>query len=288
MPEPVLILGAVVTGSLCAVAVFAVARGGESLHLTMGWARAVGLPNASSSVRIASWAPALHGTRIREWLIVSIDRAGWRETPERVTAFAIAFSACISVLGVTSASFLSAANPLVLGLFGFSVGLGLCGWGLRSAIAQRRRRLTAELVPLLELLTLELSGGGNALSALGAVTMQVQGELAEDLRQLLIASQVSGSISFETRLLQYSEHIEIPALSSVATIVGASREYGTGVIQGVRALATDLRRAQRRDLITHSRRALNHVLLPAAVGVLLPFLAVLMFPAVTALQRSFH
>jgi len=30
------------------------------------------------------------------------------------------------------------------------------------------------------------------------------------------------------------------------------------------------------------------VLLPAGVGVLLPFLAVVMFPAVTALQRNLH
>jgi hypothetical protein len=30
------------------------------------------------------------------------------------------------------------------------------------------------------------------------------------------------------------------------------------------------------------------VLLPAAVGVLLPFLAVVMYPAVTALQRNLH
>jgi pilus assembly protein TadC len=153
-------------------------------------------------------------------------------------------------------------------------------------VAQRRRRLEAELVPLLELFSLELGGGGSPVSALGSVTMQVQGELAADLRRLLIASQVAGSTSFESRLVGYKDLARIPAIGSLATILAASREYGTGVVQGVRALATDLRRAQRRELIAHSRRALNHVLLPAAVGVLLPFLAVLMFPAVTALERN--
>jgi pilus assembly protein TadC len=157
---------------------------------------------------------------------------------------------------------------------------------LRAAVARRRRRLEGELVPLLELFTLELSGGGSAVSALGSVTMQVQGELAADLRRLLIASQVAGSASFEARLVEYADQVQIHAIGSLATILAASREYGTGVVQGVRALATDLRRAQRRELIAHSRRALNHVLLPAAVGVLLPFLAVLMFPAVTAMQRN--
>jgi pilus assembly protein TadC len=142
------------------------------------------------------------------------------------------------------------------------------------------------LVPLLELFTLELSAGGSAISALGSVTMQVQGELAADLRRMLIASHVVGSSTFESRLVEYSERLDIRAIGSLATILAASRDYGTGVVQGVRALATDLRRAQRRHLIAHSRRALNHVLLPAAVGVLLPFLAVLMFPAVTALQGN--
>jgi len=124
------------------------------------------------------------------------------------------------------------------------------------------------------------------MSALGSVAMQVQGDLATDLRRLLIASQLTGSASFESRLVEYSERLESPAIGSLATILASSREYGTGVVQSVRTLAADLRRAQRRELIAHSRRALNHVLLPAAVGVLLPFLAVLMFPAVTTLQRS--
>jgi pilus assembly protein TadC len=93
---------------------------------------------------------------------------------------------------------------------------------------------------------------------------------------------------FEARLMQQADLLDIPSLSSLATILAASREYGTGVIHGVRALAMDLRHAQRRELIVQSRRALNHVLLPAAIGVLLPFLAIVMFPAVTALQRNLY
>jgi pilus assembly protein TadC len=124
------------------------------------------------------------------------------------------------------------------------------------------------------------------MTALGSVTVEVQCQLASDLRRLLIASQVAGSATFEARLIEYSERVEIRAIGTLATILAASREYGTGVVHGVRALATDLRRAQRRELIAHSRRALNQVLVPAAVGVLLPFLAILMFPAVTALHGN--
>jgi tight adherence protein C len=230
--------------------------------------------------------PERHVARAHDWLAGNLDRAGWYESPERAAVFALALSSCVSVLVVAPASLIFTGGTAVLGGLGFMGGVGLCGLALRYAIARRRRRLSAELVPLLELFNLELSGGGSALSALGAVTVQVQGELAADIRSLLIASQVSGSLSFESRLLAYSEYLDIQALGSLATILAASREYGTGVVHGVRALATDLRRAQRRELIAHSRRALNHVLIPAAVGVLLPFLAVLMFPAVTALQRN--
>jgi Flp pilus assembly protein TadB len=225
--------------------------------------------------------------RARDHLVGLVGRAGWKESPERLTAFALAFASCMTVLGVASASIMPISAG-VAGALGFASAIGFCALGLRSAVARRRRRLAAELVPLLELFTLELSGGGSALSALGSVTTKVQGELASDLRGLLIAAHVVGSVPFEVRLAQYSEHLDIPALASLATIMGASREYGTGVIHGVRALATDLRHAQRRELIAHSRRALNHVLIPAAVGVLLPFLAVVMFPAVTALQRNLH
>ena len=118
--------------------------------------------------------------------------------------------------------------------------------------------------------------------------MQVEGDLAQDLRRLLIASHVAGSQSFEARLLDYADRHDLPALASLSTILAASHDYGTGVVQGVRALAADMRRAQRRELIAHSRRALNHVLFPAAVGVLMPFLAILLFPAVTSLFRSFR
>ncbi len=232
--------------------------------------------------------PRLHVAATRVWLAGCLEQAGWQESPERVAAFTLAVSASLAVIGVTAARVMPLSSSVPLGVVGFMSGIGTCALALKSAIAGRRRRLSSELVPILELFNLELSGGGSALSALGAVTTQVQGELAADLRHLLIASQVAGSLSFESRLLKYAEHLDIQAIGSLATILSASREYGTGVAHGVHALATDLRRAQRRELIAQSRRALNHVLIPAAVGVLLPFLAVLMFPAVTALQRNLH
>lgn len=286
MPDQVFALGSIVAGASSALAVFAIVHPVKGIDAATWLARR----NARlmSSVDAPLWSKALEVGEARDRLTKWIERAGWAESPERMAAFAVAVSSSMSVLGVASSSLMSVGNMAAFGASGFLAGIGCCALVLRSAIAARRRRLAAELVPLLELFTLELSGGGNAVSALGSVTSRVQGELAADLRRLLIAAQVAGSPPFETRLMQQAEQLEIPPLASLATILAASREYGTGVIHGVRALAMDLRHAQRREIIVQSRRALNHVLIPAALGVLLPFLAIVMFPAVTALQRNLY
>jgi Flp pilus assembly protein TadB len=277
MPDATLVVTSLAAGAMSGAGVF-IACGGATQRID-----AIGRGRGLTRAAMVS---ALHVRDVRAKLASDLERAGWRESPERVTVFAVALSACLAVLGASMVSVVPAGSAVAMCAAGIVAGFGLPLLALRSAIAGRRRRIEGELAPLLELFTLELGGGGSALSALGSVTVQVQGELASDLRRLLIASQVTGSASFESRLVDYSERLEIPAIGSLATIVASSREYGTGVVQGVRTLAADLRRAQRRELIAHSRRALNNVLLPAAVGVLLPFLAVLMFPAVSALQRN--
>ena len=233
------------------------------------------MPIANRSAMVVTWVLR---ARWRRRLESQLERAGWPTDANRITLLALGSSGALACGGFV-------VGP-AWGLIAFAAVVAMWAIALTSAMASRRRRLSEELVPLLELFTLELSGGGSPLSALGSVCIQVEGELALDLRRMLIASQVAGSATFETRLVQYAENVQISALATLATILAASREFGTGTGQGVRALATDLRRAQRRELIARSRKALNHVLLPAAFGVLLPFLGILMFPAVSVLGRS--
>ena len=266
MPELLTVAAAIGAGALCTGAVLVAAR--EPARADMAWLGRLRIEIAVV-MRLAA---------ARRQLARALERAGWNETPERIAVMAIAIALCFGALG--------AAVSEVLAMFGVLGGFVAFAVALNAAVDKRRRRLAGELVPLLELFTLELSGGSSALAALGSVCVQVESELAIALRRLLIAAQVAGSSSFEARLIDYADQHEMPALSSLATILAASRDYGTAASQGVRALATDLRRAQRRELIAQSRRALNHVLLPAAVAVLLPFLGVLMFPAVSVLQRS--
>jgi tight adherence protein C len=276
MPEALLVAGALAPGALTAFAVVRLAHRDTP-------------PAADTMQLIDRVRPLLPAGRIasaRRHLTLQIARAGWRESPERIAALTIVLSGGLSALGLSSAILIDPGMAISIALAGAVGGVGAVVFSLRSAVSRRRRRLVRELAPLLELFVLELGGGGSALSALGSVTLQLEGELAGEVRRLLIASQVAGSASFESRLRAYGDRLQITPLGSLATVLTASREYGTGVTQGVRALAADLRRSQRRELIAHSRRALNHVLFPAAIGVLLPFLAILLFPAVTALQGS--
>ena len=273
MPEPFVALIAVVPGLCATLAIVALAPR---------------LPVAAAPLR-AQAEHALEAERrlaARRRFAAALERAGWRETPERVAALTIVLSAGLAALGLGLGVLLGPQTGASLALGGAGSGIAVVGLAIRSSARDRRKRLIRELAPLLELFVLELGGGGSPLSALGSVTMQIDGELPAEIRRLLIASQVTGSASFESRLRNYAELLRIPPLDSLATILVASREYGTGVTQGVRALAADLRRAQRRELIAHSRRALNHVLFPAAIGVLLPFLAILLYPAVTSLQAN--
>jgi len=271
MPEPLLVGGAVAAGLMSGYAVVAAAREVEPGRVGDWLRRHVQPPQLAVA---------------RGLLMAEIRRAGWRESPERVVALSVIASGGLAALGLSTAAVASPGTAAALAVAGGVAGTGAVAYALRSAVTRRRNRLTRELAPLLELFVLELGGGGSAMAALGSVTMQLDGELSAELRRLLIASHVSGSATFETRLRECSDRLRLPALASLATILTASREFGTGVTQGVRALAADLRRSQRRELIAHSRRALNHVLFPAAIGVLLPFLAILLFPAVTSLQHN--
>jgi len=123
---------------------------------------------------------------------------------------------------------------------------------------------------------------------LESILFQSDCELAATLRTQLILSRVAGSLPFEARLSELAARHGLAPLDSLAMVLALSRDYGSGVGQGLRALAADLRRVQRRELIASSRRALNRVLLPAAVGVLLPFMAILLYPALSTLWTSFQ
>src|SRR5258708_39530018 len=142
----------------------------------------------------------------------AMRRAGWSETAERVLVLTLVRSAVLAAIGSSSGLLFGSSAAVTLGIAGVLVGLAWLAYSLHAAITGRRARLARELAPLLELFILEMGGGGSALSALGSVTLQLDGELAYELRRLLILSNVLGSHPFESRLNPLPTKLPVPAI----------------------------------------------------------------------------
>lgn len=225
-------------------------------------------------------------TSAQTWLALRLERAGWAETPDRFIALAGLVTVALGAGGAVAGSLGDGASSIVLAGLGSVIGAGLSIQFLLAAGAARRRRLLAELAPTLELACLELGAGSSPASALVAVTRRTGGELSRELRLVLAGSALASAESLDARLRRLGERLDLGPLTSVAAVLATSRDYGSGVMHGLRAIALDLRRAQRRELIAASRSALTRILVPAAVGVLMPFMAILLFPAVTTLAAN--
>src|SRR5260370_3972144 len=163
MPEMTLVAGSMAAGALCAGSVFVACGRGSSLTAR-------------------SWLPRRRWGELRATLSIALERAGWRESPERVTGFAVALSASLGLLGATTGAALSPGGAAVICALGIAAGPVLPWLVLRSAAARRRPRLEGELVPLLELFTLPLGGGGHAGSSPGSGPQQGPCALPAHLR----------------------------------------------------------------------------------------------------------
>ena len=245
--------------------------------------------------RDASASPALPGAafnravyrRLRQTVATRLEEAGRDEPPGLAIALGGAATLAAATAAAAAGDFLGGfAAGLTGGFLGALMVPALLFHLLAAATAARRRQLLAELGPILDLVSLELSAGSPPMLALESVLARSRCQLAAAIRTQLIGSRVAGSASLDARLAALGDRLGLPVLHSLAMILGLSRDYGSGVGEGVRALAADLRRARRRRVIEVSRAALNRVLIPAAVGILLPFMAILLFPAVTVLTRS--
>lgn len=286
MPDPAIATAAAAAGAAIGTGVVGLGWTGRRAAAEVWLERRRRPDERVAGVPLVSPAWDAAGRRLLQGLGPDLERAGWSEGPQRLLVGIGASSLAGLMLGVAASISLGAAGAALL------VPAGLClppllWWRSLLAAGRRRRdRLAGELAPMLELLCLELDAGSSLAAALESVATRLDGELPADLRPLLVGARVGGTATLQERLDAYAELHRLPSLKSLAALCALSRDYGSGAAHGARALAADLRRAQRRDLIVRSRRALNRVLIPSAVGILLPFMAVLMFPAVLTLFKN--
>src|SRR5712692_5560171 len=98
MPDATLAAGAIGAGVLVSTAVLVACGGAMSAY---GVVR-TSVRNTVARIVVARSA--------RARLAVDLDRAGWRESPERICVLAIALAACLAVLGATTISALTTSG----------------------------------------------------------------------------------------------------------------------------------------------------------------------------------
>jgi tight adherence protein C len=156
-------------------------------------------------------------------------------------------------------------------------------------MAGRRRQAIVDQLPILvDLMALEQGGGGvGARVAMEFVVNRLEGEAALLLRSCLTASAAAGTPPLDRQLEMAADQLGIAALSALAAVVRIQREEGVSTRSPLGQLARGLRDRQRDEFLARGRKALITMLLPVALCILLPFILIILYPALARLSAAF-
>ncbi|HUY96535.1 MAG TPA: type II secretion system F family protein [Verrucomicrobiae bacterium] len=241
------------------------------------------------------------------------DRAGIRARARSVTARWSVGARLAQLLRRAGLSLSPAAaiGVTLLATFataGALVGAGVTGWVVvpapLSALAvaavpvaaaadigrrgrRRRSTLLGQLPILADLMVLEQTGGGVGFRrALEEVVTQVGGLASDCLQACLSQSALAGGPHLDDRIDALAQEFELPALASLATVARLQRTEGAAVGPVLRQLASTLRDQQRDALLAAGKRQVIQMLLPTGLCILLPFIVLVLYPALARLAGA--
>ncbi len=235
----------------------------------------------------AAVAGRLLPAALRPLLLSLLQRGGLELAPEQAVSEQLLIMLALAVLLTipTAAGLIPiwlAVVPVLL--LPPATVLGL----LRSA-RNRRRAAMAQLPILVDLMALEQSGGGvGTRRAMELVVARVRGVAAAILRDCLTRSAASGTLPLDRQLEDKAQRLQMPALAAMAAVIRLQREEGISTASPLGNLARGLRDRQRDELTTRGRRALVSMLLPVALCILLPFIMIILYPALERLAGAFQ
>lgn len=241
------------------------------------------VPNAE---RILSRLGALFPAQLRSALDRALRSAGLTVNADRylgatVVGFALisAALAVVSALGLVPAA-LSAITLLLLP--------AALGWRLFHGVVARRQAVAAQLPMLVDLMSLEQSGGGvGARRAMELVVARASGPAADILRECLSRSAIPGSPPLDVQIEAAAQATGLPTIGALGVVVRLQRLEGISTGTPLGNLARSLRDRQRDELTAAGRRALVTMLLPVAACILLPFILIVLYPALDRLSQVF-
>lgn len=171
---------------------------------------------------------------------------------------------------------------LVLPLIGIVIGLLSCDRFIARRARQRSARISRELPNVAELLAFAVAAGEPPLAALDRVAATMEGELAEEISQ--VVRSVRAGSTLDEALRAMSDNAGAPALERFVDGLVVSMERGTPIADVLRAQAADARAADRRWLMELAGRKDTLMIAPVVFLVLPTVVLIAVFPGFQSLN----
>lgn len=153
---------------------------------------------------------------------------------------------------------------------------------LTRAITSRRGRARAEFPTTVDMVCLAVTAGESLRSALELVAGAGGGPLAAEIRVALRVAR--GGVPLADALQQRARGLGLPPFDRFVEAVIAAQERGLPLGEALRAMAFDVREAEKREVIEAAGRKQVSMLVPV-IGLILPVAIVFAFyPGVIAIR----
>jgi tight adherence protein C len=222
-------------------------------------------------------------------LRVRLDAAALQCLPARFRARQVTSALAGFTIGVAGAVLMARAgrgfSPVSALGAGVAFAVGGVWWrdhALTRAIERRRATMTAEFPTFVDMVCLAVTAGESLRGALDLVTHAAAGELAREVRGVLREARTG--IALIDALERRSRLLGLPPFERLVGSIAASQERGIPLADSLRAMAFDVREADKRAVIEAAGRKQVSMLVPV-VGLILPVaIAFAFFPGLVAVR----
>lgn len=215
--------------------------------------------------------------------------AGVDCTPARFRTQQVTWALGGFVAGVAASVLVAAAgrsfSPVAALGAGVAFAVGGAMWRDRSltrAVARRRAAMTAEFPTFVDMVCLAVTAGESLRGALDLVVASGSGPLAREVRAVLRDARTG--IGLVDALEARTRRLGLAPLERFVAAIAASQERGIPLAESLRAMAFEVREAEKRAVIEAAGRKQVSMLVPV-VGLILPVaIAFAFFPGLVAVR----
>lgn len=162
------------------------------------------------------------------------------------------------------------------------VGAAARDWWLTRAVAERQRRIEAQLPDVVELLALVVGAGQGPVAAIERVVEIGCGDLVDELA-VTLADVRSGTV-LTTALIHLEDRVESLHVTRLSEAIAVALERGTPLADVLRSQAADAREASRRALMEEGGRREIAQMVPVVFLVLPITVVFALFPGLFVLR----